>query len=659
MNVLAKLALSQLKNYKKRTFWAVIAIVLATALLTCVCGLVASGYQMLTSFLGEDFGTYRTAYLGLLLVPAVILGTIILLMAVVVISNVFRVSAADRIAEFGMLKCVGATEVQIKRSIFYEGIYLSAVGVPIGLLSGILLTVGTIRLTNSYLGELNALTNIMLSKLTFELHFVLSIPALAAAALIAFLTVLISAWIPARKASAASAIENIKGISSEEEKRSSKRKTIGDFFGAEGFLAGRNLSYNKKNFRATVSALAIGMILFTVVGSVATQVKSMSNMMNSFDEYSVTADYQSARYQEQIEGTENYRSVYPAPIDSRIGSEITEELRKYDQGDVFGMGQEYDRYDVTLSKEQLTSEFMAAYDPENTGDLTLDVELIVLDEQHYRALCEKYGIAAGSAILLNHISINENGHEVDYVPFTEQLTELELKDQEGKVTACPVDAVLYKEEIPTELFYPNTNPVRLIVDHAVIRGYNWMHTSEDQEGYMEYATSVLDRYFPKDSDADYMEDGFTTRVYLTEDYLRVMNIAVVLALVLSYCFVGILMLIGFTNVISTLSANVLMRAREFAVYVSIGMTERDLRRMLYLEGILCVLKAVLIGVPVSIAATYLINYPIKKMYPIPYELPAASIGGYVLVVLLVTVVITGLASRKLRKKSIIEMIRVS
>ena len=154
-----------------------------------------------------------------------------------------------------------------------------------------------------------------------------------------------------------------------------------------------------------------------------------------------------------------------------------------------------------------------------------------------------------------------------------------------------------------------------------------------------------------------MEDGFATRVFLTEDYIRIMNIAIVLALVLSFCFVGILLLIGFTNVISTLSANIMMRAREFAVFVSIGMTGRDLRKMLYLEGILCVLKAIIIGIPVSVAATYLINYPIRKMYPIPYELPLLPIAAYAAAVLAATVLITGLVSRKLRKQSVIETIR--
>lgn len=663
MNVLAQMALSQLKNNKKRTFWAVTAIVLATALLTCVCGLVASGYEMLTSFLGADFGTYRSAYLSLLLVPAIILGLIILLMAVIVISNVFRVSATERITEFGMLKCVGATEAQIRKSIFYEGAFLSVAGIPLGILAGVALTAGTIGVTNSYLAELNALTNIMLNKLNFDLQFVLSVPALLISGLIALVTVFVAAWLPAKKASAGSAIENIKGLTPENTKKKAKEKApkekpVGDVFGAEGFLAGRNISYNKRNFKATVWALAIGMILFTVVGSVSSQVRRMSDMMYSYKDYTVTADYQSARIREQVSENGEYKSVYPAPIDSRTGQEITEKLEEFDHGDVYGMGQEYDLYDVTLNETELTQEYLSAAGLTGMENITLDVEIIVLDEEHYRELCEKYGISVGSAILLNYSSINENGYETDYVPFTEQLTELQLKNQNGEVTTCPVDAVLYKEDIPAELFYPNTNSVRLIVEQAVVRGYSWMHTPEDTDGYMNYASDLLDRYFPKSEDAEYMEAGFAARVYLTKDYIRIMNIAIVLALVLSYCFVAILMLIGFTNVISTLSANVLMRAREFAVFISIGMTGRDLRKMLYLEGILCVKNALVIGIPVSIASTYLINYPIKKMYPIPYELPILSMAAYALAVMLVTVVITGMASRKLQRKSIIETIRM-
>ena len=669
MNVIAQLSLSQLKNNKKRTFWAAAAILLATALLTCVCSLAVSGYEMLTSFLGGDFGTYRSAYFSLLLIPAAVLGLIILLMAVIVISNVFRASAADRTAEFGMLKCVGATGAQIRKSILYEGAFLSCAAIPPGLLTGVLLTAAAIRLTNSYLGELNALTDIMLTKIHFELPFVLSPPALALSALIAAITVFAAARIPAKKAAAESAAESIRAASSENRKnspgsrrshkaqRSAERTLSGRIFGAEGFLAERNLSYNRKNFRATVSALTVGLILFTVVGSISGQVRDMSDMMYSYQTHSVTADYQSARIRQPVGGTEEYRTFYPAPIDSRKAQEITERLEEFDGDDVYGMGQEYDMYDAALRREQLTAEFVEACGLAEEGDLIFDAEIIVLDDEHYKKLCETHDIPLGSAILLNHISINENGHATDYVPFTSQLTELSLEKEDGSLIPYHIGGILYKEDIPQELFYPNTNPVRLIVESAVVRGYSWMHTPAEEAGYMNYAAALLKDYFPPSENAEYMEDGYTTRVFLTEDYIRIMNIAIVLALVLSFCFVGILLLIGFTNVISTLSANIMMRAREFAVFVSIGMTGRDLRKMLYLEGILCVLKAIIIGIPVSVAATYLINYPIRKMYPIPYELPLLPIAAYAAAVLAATVLITGLVSRKLRKQSVIETIR--
>ncbi|MFR1368859.1 MAG: FtsX-like permease family protein [Eisenbergiella massiliensis] len=44
-------------------------------------------------------------------------------MAVVVISNVFRISAGERISQFGTLKCVGATSRQIIKSVLYESIF--------------------------------------------------------------------------------------------------------------------------------------------------------------------------------------------------------------------------------------------------------------------------------------------------------------------------------------------------------------------------------------------------------------------------------------------------------------------------------------------------------------------------------------------------------
>ena len=120
MNILCALAYSQIKRKKSRTVITIAAISLSTALLTAVINFAVSGNTMVQGFLGEDYGEFGGAYTLLLLIPAVILGALIIAMSVIVISNVFRMSANERVAQFGTLKCVGATKEQIYKTIMYE-----------------------------------------------------------------------------------------------------------------------------------------------------------------------------------------------------------------------------------------------------------------------------------------------------------------------------------------------------------------------------------------------------------------------------------------------------------------------------------------------------------------------------------------------------------
>ena len=105
MNILCALAYSQIKRKKSRTVITIAAISLSTALLTAVINFAVSGNTMVRGFLGEDYGEFEGAYTLLLLIPAAILGALIIAMSVIVISNVFRMSANERVAQFGTLKC--------------------------------------------------------------------------------------------------------------------------------------------------------------------------------------------------------------------------------------------------------------------------------------------------------------------------------------------------------------------------------------------------------------------------------------------------------------------------------------------------------------------------------------------------------------------------
>lgn len=174
MNILCSFALKQLGRKKGRTLITASAIALSAALLTAVVNFAASGRAMLVNFLGRDYGLYGGAYTMLLLVPAAFLAALIIAMSVIVISNAFRMSANERIAQFGTLKCVGATKKQIYQTIMYECVLLCTFAIPLGVLAGYLLSFLGIGLVNLYMEELNVLVRSMMRQVNFALSFVFS-----------------------------------------------------------------------------------------------------------------------------------------------------------------------------------------------------------------------------------------------------------------------------------------------------------------------------------------------------------------------------------------------------------------------------------------------------------------------------------------------------
>lgn len=653
MNLFAELAASQIRVNRSRTFWTLAAIALATALITCVTHFVASGAEMIATSVGGGLTQYSAAYRSTLVIPAAFLSLLIVVMAVVVISNVFRVSARERTAVFGTLKCVGATPAQIRKAMLWEALLLAGLGIPLGLVLGLGLTAGGIAVANHFFDELNALTHIMLQTMTFRLRFVLSPLGLVIAALLALVTVLVSAWLPARKAAKQSAIASVRGQNDVAVKLGRSHhiseRIVAKWFGPEGLLAQKTLARSRQTFRTTTAALAVAVVLFIFIGFLWHQAGAFNTMMSNQNGYTVTADYQSATAHD---GTD-----YTKPITSALGDAITRELAQAGGTEVYGSGNDYVRYDVTVDTATLTPEIIDHYalDGQQT---TFDVECIVIDQQHYAALCDAAGVPEGSTLLINNDRLNIKGHATDTPVFAETPETLTLDVVDGSQETVHIDAVLTAAETPAELFYPNTNPVRLILpemDH--LRQYSWQAAPADMDSFMDTAREILAAHFPDQSTDSYMQDGYSARVYATDDYNRVMNVAIVIALIFLVCFCALLMLIGFTNVVSTLSTNVLMRQSEFAVLQSVGMTPEGLRKMLALESILCSLRALVIGVPLGIVLTYIVNLPIRAMFPVPYHFPLLPILLCAAGVLALTLAITALAARRLRSKNIIDRIR--
>lgn len=665
MNILCSFALSQIKRKKTRTVITASAIALSAALLTAVSNFVASGNAMLVHFLGEDYGVYGGAYSMLLLLPAAFLAALIIAMSVIVISNAFRMSANERISQFGTLKCVGATGKQIYKTIMYECLLLCAVALPAGIFLGYLLSFIGIGAVNLYMEELNVLVRAMMKRVDLTLSFVVSPAALVISVMVSLGTVLFAAMLPARKAMRISALDCLRNGTGTNPLHYKRTRVSVDAKGRiEYRLARRNVSSNRRQMHSAVTAFSISIILFITLSGLKEIAGGIQDYIYMDNGCTVIADY-TARFHNTVNPKTGRRQQECAyPIDAQTAEEITDKLMEYGGTDIYGSGQDYTTYVAVLAPQELTDEMLQALSAsgqyrEEQPEIILDVERILLDDRHYKELCAQAGIPYGGVILLNDYKYNDHGTERHIVPLPPTASGLEVEKADGSAEHVRIDGILTIEEIPIQLVYPNTNPIRLVVPSAgiTLRGYNWMASPEDEDGFMAYAKAVLEGYFPQYG-MDYDEAGYTSRVYGAQDFVKLMNIAIVLAAFFLYAFVFLLGLIGVLNVISTVSFQIKLRARELAVLQSVGMPSGSVRKMLMLESVLCAGKALVIGLPVGIGIVLVVARCVKMLFPIPFHMPWAAILITIVLSFMVMWGTVRVSAGALKKQNIIETIRL-
>jgi len=236
MKLTAKLALSQLKVNRKRTIWTLIGIMLSSAIITTVFSLgFGSGLEFVDRLIGDSDlrGNYEQTISGL----AFVMSLIVMGISVVVVSNAFRVSASERSAQFGILKSVGATKKQIVSTVLYEGLFLTIIGIPVGIALGFLFQFIGIHVINHFLERMLGDESMVRGVHDGAwMHFIFSFNALFLSIGISFFTVIISAWLPAKKVAKISAINAIRGVGEIQVKNKKTYTTplIRKIFGYEG-----------------------------------------------------------------------------------------------------------------------------------------------------------------------------------------------------------------------------------------------------------------------------------------------------------------------------------------------------------------------------------------------------------------------------------------
>ncbi|MCR5753818.1 MAG: ABC transporter permease [Acetatifactor sp.] len=660
MKITAKLALSQIKINKKRTYGAILAIAIATSLITAVSCFAASGNNMLVNFLGADYGNYSGAYRLIILIPALILGMFIFFMSFTVISDIFDISANQRMSELGTLKCVGGTAKQIRETVLYESVWLSLAGIPVGLVIGMLLAFLGVKAAGLYIEQINELSeSIIMRPGVFRLEFSVSYIALVISALFSFATVYISAHKPAAKVGKIPALFCIKLTDPVkiDEAKIKDNKLWKTLFGFEGVLGDRNVKRNKSVYKPTIRALSLGIMLILMTAGIAAQARDIKNWMKS-EQNRMTVDYCSLREDvvQQKNGQRWQHILHPIVCETY--NEINQKLDAYGEFEVYGIGSDKDTYRAIPDKNFYTGD-MSKVANRYSESGWMEFEVVSLTEELYDKICEIADVPYGSNILINYFSYNDNGEEKAIIPYMEEMEKVVLTNSEGMNTILPIEGYLYKEDFEVWPFAAvHTPPMMVIVPDASARYFDWYCLPEDDEDFNEYARAVLDEYYPLLTEDPYVEQGYIVRISREDTMSKMLNVAIVLAEVILYGFVILLATVGFVGFISTITSNIRLRNREFAVLKSVGMTGAALRKMLFSESILCTLKASVGGVLGGIALPFLVNLSIRKVFPVKYIVPWYVLMGSILAVLGIVLLITYFEIVKLKRQNIIEAIRM-
>ena len=142
-----------------------------------------------------------------------------------------------------------------------------------------------------------------------------------------------------------------------------------------------------------------------------------------------------------------------------------------------------------------------------------------------------------------------------------------------------------------------------------------------------------------------------------EEEIKQQNAMVLIVSIFLYGFITVISLIGITNIFNTITTNMNLRSKEFAMLKSIGMTKKEFNRMIRLESIFYGLKSLLIGIPLGLIGSYLIYKAFNQGLEFTYTLPVRALMIAILFVSTMIGIIMKYSLSKINKQNIIETIR--
>lgn len=581
-----------------------------------------------------DDETLKTIY-GL---GAFIIG-IVLVSSVFVIRNGFEISITERLKQYGMLSSIGATKKQIKKSVYFEGFILGLIGIPLGIISGVFAIYILVNVVNYILKDYISEGTL----LTYSMSWI----AIAISVFVSIITIWLSCKKSAKKASKVSPIEAIRN--SEDVKLKAKKvkcpKIITKIFKTGGEIAYKNLKRSKKKYRTTVISIIVSIVIFISISSFIQYGFKMS------EAYYTEMNYNYMVFMQENEDNKEELKKYKVLEDISKLPDVGE--YSINKSNVLTMNMdEKHKAELTEYGKEIKERF---YNEEN-GVRIDEINVISLSKEAYERYVSKLGgdyekYKNGAILIDKNINTNNDGKKIQGNIYTWKKGDIIT----GKIndTQYNIEILAKTEEIPAgvNILY---NPDAFII------------VSEDFINKVGYKTIALysnskDAYKLDEEVKQYKQENNITdntiQTFNMEESARAENAIVLVISIFLYGFIGVITLIGITNIFNTITTNMNLRKKEFAMLKSIGMTKKEFNRMIRLESIFYGLKSLIIGIPIGTILSYGMYTIFRNNMEMEYVLPYKSIVISIVFVAVIIGIIMKYSMSKINKQNVIETIR--
>ncbi len=579
---------------------------------------------------------FRDEILSFLFYLVGIIILIIVGVSIFSIRNSFAISATEKLKEFGMLRSVGTTRRQLKEIVLLEGLYLGLIGT----VSGVILGSAVVYLLTVIV---NSLLDMSLLYSRYDLlYYKFSFIPIVVASLFSVIVIYLSTINGRRKASKVSPITSIRL----EEEFTNKRKLrvpkfINKIFGVGGLLAYKNLKRSKKKYRVTVISLTVSIVVYITVSSFLGYFTKMVKMEFYDLHYNLEA-----------------RLPYDEDVDLKklvsLDEEayVTYEVRYSDLGSIYLKDTSH-----ILIKDIIDKNFCTNYNEDYPDDCAgefieaLPVNLFVYDDTTFRKIAKEthsnYEYIKDKVVVINKSQKEEEKVIIYDTADYKKGDKISFYYNKGKETSIDYTVGLVTDYRPVglEVYYPN-NPLFLI-----------------NRDYFEYQNSLVPaEVFYNSKDTTKLEENIkkvdpNIRINNITAAVRLMRGIIIVLDIFIYGFMIVVTLIGVTSVFNTITSNMQLRSREFAIIKSIGMTKKEFNKMVLLESIFYSSKSLLYGIVIGNILGIFVYRIFKFEYDAGYMFPYKAVLVSAIVVIIFVYLIMKYSINKINKENIIETIR--